>query len=353
MKKAFAVLLSAVMLVGCSSSTTATATPAASAAASAEATTETATGSVKVGIGSTTGISASDATADKDGSIQVNTTIAAVAVNADGTIAWVKFDVAQNSGKFDTTGVITSEDTGSYPTKVEKGADYGMAGTSPIGKEWFEQVAALETYSVGKTVDEVVNMATTTSDEGKIIADVEDLKTSCTIGIGDLLTALTAANENAVEVAGAASYGMGISTSMSFKDAAADKDGSVQSNVTYDVTAIDADGKVVYTYLDVAQNSGKFDAAGAVTASDAAKTKKAKGTEYGMAGTSPIKKEWDEQAAAFEAYVVGMTADDVKNIAVTANDEGSNTVNDLTTSCTIGADSFMAALESAMANASK
>lgn len=351
MKKAFAVLLSAVMLVGCSSSTTATAT--ATPAASAEATTETAAGSVKVGIGSTTGINASDATADKDGSIQVNTTVAAVAVNADGTIAWVKFDVAQNSGKFDTKGVITSEDTGSYPTKVEKGADYGMSGTSPIKKEWFEQVAALETYSVGKTVDEVINMATVTNDEGKIIADVEDLKTSCTIGIGDLLSALSAANDNAVEVTGAATYGMGISTSMSFKDATADKEGSVQSNVTYDVTAMDADGKIVYTYLDVAQNSGKFDAAGAVTASDAAKTKKAKGTEYGMAGTSPIKKEWDEQAAAFEAYVVGMTADDVKNIAVTANDEGSNTVNDLTTSCTIGADSFMAAVESAMANASK
>ncbi len=351
MKKAFAVLLSAVMLVGCSSSTTATAT--ATPAASAEATTETAAGSVKVGIGSTTGINASDATADKDGSIQVNTTVAAVAVNADGTIAWVKFDVAQNSGKFDTKGVITSEDTGSYPTKVEKGADYGMAGTSPIKKEWFEQVAALETYSVGKTVDEVINMATVTNDEGKIIADVEDLKTSCTIGIGDLLSALSAANDNAVEVTGAATYGMGISTSMSFKDATADKEGSVQSNVTYDVTAMDADGKIVYTYLDVAQNSGKFDAAGAVTASDAAKTKKAKGTEYGMAGTSPIKKEWDEQAAAFEAYVVGMTADDVKNIAVTANDEGSNTVNDLTTSCTIGADSFMAAVESAMASASK
>ena len=351
MKKAFAVLLSAVMLVGCSSSTTATAT--ATPAASAEATTETAAGSVKVGIGSTTGINASDATADKDGSIQVNTTVAAVAVNADGTIAWVKFDVAQNSGKFDTKGVITSEDTGSYPTKVEKGADYGMAGTSPIKKEWFEQVAALETYSVGKTVDEVINMATVTNDEGKIIADVEDLKTSCTIGIGDLLSALSAANDNAVEVTGAATYGMGISTSMSFKDATADKEGSVQSNVTYDVTAMDADGKIVYTYLDVAQNSGKFDAAGAVTASDAAKTKKAKGTEYGMAGTSPIKKEWDEQAAAFEAYVVGMTADDVKNIAVTANDEGSNTVNDLTTSCTIGADSFMAAVESVMGNASK
>jgi len=54
-------------------------------------------------------------------------------------------------------------------------------------------VQALEKYSIGKTVEEV--LAVPTTDSG--VMDVEDLKTSCTIGVNNLLKALELAAANA------------------------------------------------------------------------------------------------------------------------------------------------------------
>ena len=82
------------------------------------------------------------------------------------------------------------------PTKVEKGADYGMKGNSAIGKEWFEQAAALTAYFVGKTADEVA--AIEYDAEGVAVA--EDLKTSVSVGIDEYLASFAKAVANAVEV---------------------------------------------------------------------------------------------------------------------------------------------------------
>ncbi|MCI6588557.1 MAG: hypothetical protein MSD70_06675, partial [Clostridiales bacterium] len=71
-------------------------------------------------------------------------------------------------------------------TKNELGAGYGMAVASPIGKDWFEQADALATWCIGKTVEEVLGMQTLESGA----PDEADLKTGCTIGVGDFLKAL-------------------------------------------------------------------------------------------------------------------------------------------------------------------
>jgi ABC-type nitrate/sulfonate/bicarbonate transport system permease component len=73
------------------------------------------------------------------------------------------------------------------------------------------------------------------------------------------------------------------------------------------------------------------------------------GTEYGMGKASKIGKEWNEQADAFAAYVVGKTLDEVKGIAV--NEEGIATAADLTSSVTIHIGDFVAAVEKAVNNA--
>ena len=84
------------------------------------------------------------------------------------------------------------------PTKVEQGDNYGMKAASPIGKEAYEQFAALEAYMVGKTVEEVLAMPTYEKDAGHpAVPDVEELKTSCTISIEDPLAALEKAYQNA------------------------------------------------------------------------------------------------------------------------------------------------------------
>jgi hypothetical protein len=86
----------------------------------------------------------------------------------------VEFDAAGLPVGFDPEAEIL--------TKNEKGFDYGMVAynASAIGKEWFEQAAAVADYAVGKTADELANGAVNA--EGKA-ADA-DLATVATIRIG-------------------------------------------------------------------------------------------------------------------------------------------------------------------------
>ena len=90
------------------------------------------------------------------------------------------FDALQTQGTFNTAGEITCDAAMEPQTKVEIGDGYGMRKASSIGKEWFEQMAALEAWCVGKTVEEVVAGA----------ADDVDLKAGCTVGIDSQLVAL-------------------------------------------------------------------------------------------------------------------------------------------------------------------
>lgn len=114
---------------------------------------------------------------------QVNTTFVALGLDADGKIAHIDLDVAQS-----TPGA----EKGEYDkTKEERGADYGMKGVSPIGKEWYEQAAALEEWAKGKSVDEITGMATKDYHGGK--APDGDLAASVTITVDGPLAAIAKA----------------------------------------------------------------------------------------------------------------------------------------------------------------
>ena len=78
---------------------------------------------------------------------QVNTTFAAVGLDADGKIQYVDFDTAQS----------TPADTNKAKdqTKEELKEAYGMKAMSGIQKEWFEQAETLEKFVIGKTIEEV------------------------------------------------------------------------------------------------------------------------------------------------------------------------------------------------------
>lgn len=142
-----------------------------------------------MGMGMVTSISASSATSEKDGSLQISTTACAVTLDADNKIASIQFDVMQ-SPKIAVTAAGEVADTAEADlrTKMEKGEDYAMRSASPIGKELFEQVEALEAWCLGKTVEEAV------------IANFEndaDAKAGCTISVDDYFAALTKAAANA------------------------------------------------------------------------------------------------------------------------------------------------------------
>ena len=115
---------------------------------------------------------------EKAGSAQINTTYAVVVLDADGNIAYTAIDTAQFTSTVDVNGVITASTD--LRTKKEKGADYNMAAASEIGKEWFEQIAALEAYAVGRTVKD---MLATVSGEG-------DLEASVTINTSAYMTVI-------------------------------------------------------------------------------------------------------------------------------------------------------------------
>ena len=302
----------------------------------------------KFGTGSYTSVSGRAATAEAAGRVQVTSVYAAVLLDDAGKIVYVDVDAAQNQGTFDAMGAVVAAEAA--PTKTEKAGDYGMKGNSAIGKEWFEQMAALEAYMVGKTIEEIKAIPVEEKDASHTAVPTgEDLKTSVSISIEGYVAAVEAAVKNAVEVKGVAKVGVGSVTSVSGRAATADAAGRIQTNVTFMGVAMDKDGKVLVSLLDVAQNQGTFDAMGAVVAANAAPTKKEKGADYGMKGASAIGKEWFEQAAGLEAYLVGKTAAEVEAIEI--DGEGVPVAEDLKTSISVGIDEYLAAFAKAVANA--
>lgn len=145
------------------------------------------------GLGAVTTVSVTPATAEKAGSVSSTVYMCAVTLDEDGRIVTVEFDAVQPQGSFDATGAVAGEVNTAPQTKVELGEGYGMKKASPIGKEWGEQMDALEAWCTGKTAEEVLSMEL---DEKGKATDV-DLLTGCTVHINDQLEALRKAVDTA------------------------------------------------------------------------------------------------------------------------------------------------------------
>ncbi len=175
MKKVLALTLVAVLLAGCGAA------------------------SVKTGLGHNISIAKSkDATAEAAGAAQVDTVMAAVTFDSAGKILGVTIDNAQTIVNFDATGKVTSDLAKAQQTKVERGNDYGMKKQSKIGKEWFEQIADLEKWMVGKTVDQVNALKVKKVDDAHpAVPDTADLSSKVTVSVQDYQAAVTEALANA------------------------------------------------------------------------------------------------------------------------------------------------------------
>ena len=107
--------------------------------------------------------------------------------------------------------------------------------------------------------------------------------------------------------------GMGVVVSMD-----SSKAGNAQVDATVATVVTDADGKIVACRIDVAQNKMTV-TDGAVDTAKTFETKMELGSRYGMEGKvdnngDGVMLEWDAQAKAFEAYVVGKTVAEVEAI---------------------------------------
>ncbi len=154
---------------------------------------------VKHGLGMVTSVAKpTEATAEKAGATQVNTTVCSLVLDAEGKIQSVVWDVQQTKISYGLDGKAVVPAPETLLSKLEKGEAYGMRKASAIGKEWFEQIAAFAEYCVGKTVEEVLGMETFQRDESHTaVPAVEDLKASVTVTVADYLASLAKAAANA------------------------------------------------------------------------------------------------------------------------------------------------------------
>ena len=149
-----------------------------------------------------------------------------------------------------------------------------------------------------------------------------------------------------------AKTGLAVITSLEKSKAPAGADaGLAQTDSLVVAVLVGEDGKILACSIDAAQTKINFSAEGKILTDKATvfKSKQDLGTEYGMGKVSSIGKEWNEQANAFAAYVVGKTVDEVKGIAL--DEEGVPTEEDLKSSVTIKLGNFVAAVEKAVTNA--
>ena len=301
---------------------------------------------VKTGLAVRGSLTSSKPAADgEDGLAQADVNIVAVTVTDEGIIESCVIDAVQIKMNFDGAGSITSDLTAPVLSKVERGDDYGMVVASSIGKEWYEQAQALADYVEGKTIAEVRTMAV---DEATKPTDV-DLASSVTISIGSYLDMIGMAYNNAVHLGAQSGDELSIAQETSIGDstsATADALGALSGTVN--VSAVTTNGGVITScVIDAIQPKVEFDTTGTITTdvTPPVESKNFLGTDYGMSKASAIGKEWNEQAAAFAAYTVGKTADEVTGIAV--SETGGAADADLAASCSIAIGGFQSVVAKA------
>ena len=127
------------------------------------------------------------ATDDKDVNAEVDLTVVALTLDADGHVTSAIGDMAEPALTIAADGGVTAPDT--VRSKLELGDSYGMRNASSLGKEWYEHSEGYCSYLKGKTEKEVADIPADGSDA--------DLAALCTISIDALQKAAGDAFENA------------------------------------------------------------------------------------------------------------------------------------------------------------
>ena len=307
----------------------------------------TAEGALKTGLYLSAGIGDSkSATAEENGEGKYDVTMVAVLVDDNGVIQDCIIDGIAASVKFDAAGAIISDLTAAPQTKNELGENYGMVAYGGAIAEWDQQAAALASYAVGKTAQELRSGAI---DETGKAPEGSDLASSATIYLGGYVSAIGAAVANARHLGAQAGDQLKLACTTGLSSsAAATAEAAGNAQLDVDVAVVTMNGETITSCtIDSVQAKVAFDAAGAVTTDLTApvKTKNELGPDYGMVAWAGAVAEWNEQAASFAAYVTGKTPAEVAGIAV---DESTHPTDaDLATSVTIAIGGFQALIAKA------
>ncbi len=296
-------------------------------------------GALKTGLAILTSVSGSTT-----GEAKYESTMVAVLVDDNGVIHDCLIDGLSTSLKFEN-GQITSDITTAPKTKNELGADYGMVAWAGAVAEWNEQAASFAAYVKGKTLAQVKGIAV--NESGK--PTDADISASVTIAVGDFISAIEKAVANAKHLGAASGNTLRLASTPGFSSstsATADAAGNAQFDM--DVTALTMkDGVITSCVLDSVQVKVAFNTTDAITSdiTAAVQTKNELGTAYNMVAWGGAIAEWNEQAAAFAAYVTGKTPAQVAGIAVDSGTKPTDA--DLTSSVTIAVGGFQALIQKA------
>lgn len=141
--------------------------------------------------------------------------------------------------------------------------------------------------------------------------------------------------------------GLAVTAAFSGGDAAEANNGYIVSDVGLTAVTVGGDGVIADCEIDRVQARLAFDAEGvfATKNTDEFPGKNELGSAYGMAAASSIGREWNEQAAAFAAYCIGKTVDEIKNISI--DEQGKAADAELAASCTLPVGGFIEGVEQA------
>ena len=120
------------------------------------------------------------------------------------------------------------------------------------------------------------------------------------------------------------------------------KTGTASYDVTVVAVTVDQNGVITGCIIDSLGTSVTFDENGIITSdlTVAPMTKNELGTNYGMGKISPVGKEWNEQAAAFDAFIIGKTTSEIGSMA---DAEGKGPADLQAAGCTIAITGFVKA----------
>ncbi len=251
--------------------------------------------------------------------LQIDITVGAFLFDADGAVVKAYVDVMQvKVNSTDGATVVIRANTAvnsgnDVKSKRELGIAYNMAGSAHKG-EWFVQADAWQDFVVGKTAAEaaaangteelLATVTIHTSDYEAVLTEANSVKTAITpvapenIMIGTGMLCAQAATQTTVTVIGAA-----------FDASAAGTNTVIASVIDayqppYTISNV---GTVEAPIYNVAFNETKaqVDATNSII-----KSKRDLGTAYGM-GSTATKGEWNVQADAWQAFVVGKTVAEI------------------------------------------
>lgn len=239
----------------------------------------------------------------------VKATVAAVTLDKEGVIRQCRIEETA----FDVTlknGALQSMMDTMMMGKWERGDDYTLTdeerGDSSNRRSWREQVDAFCRYVVGKTPDEVSSIAATDGRSSEI--------PGCDLVITDFIQAVHKAGKSVKNAGMMASDTLHLAVSADRSKDSADE--APQFDIEMAAVTVGKDGKITACVSDTLQakltvKEGVFSmASGDLT------TKRMMGDSYGMKDASSLKKEWYQQADAFDAYVVGKTPDTLQGVSV-------------------------------------